>query len=658
MEDLDSFLPELDDAERFDETSFLKAQVENIPSRLLKISISQHAEENRVLPSGSPRPGPLDLDYTPWIREIMDNMSPTSIIQETSVLKGAQLGLTMSAECVVCYYIGEDPSDQLFISASSDSIEKWASRRLEPAISSYGYRPIIQSAENRSGKRMGDKMFSKEYFGRRLDMASAQSAASMRSSDKRILIRDEIDGAPAKLKTGEGNWLDVSYARTNAWGNRKKIFDLSTPTNYETSLIWKQYLKGDRRNFFVPCPCCEKMQTLKMENLIDDKEAGRIVNAFYACEHCGEAIYEYHKKTMFHPSKCEWKPTAVSTSKYIRSYYINSLYSPIGMLSWTKIAQLRDEANKSSDPEDKKAFKNLYEGMPYKQEGQKPKLEKVIELKGIYEAQEVPDMVLFITIGLDVQRGSTKNKENPARLELEVLGHGPGYRTFSIDYLRFEGAVNDAFSGAWENLHEWAMSNELSFSKKDGTKIPVSMTFMDSGDGELTSVVYQFTQRWNSTFPIKGYQSLSKNKGIDKASVNDFKRYKRSKIGEDTILYNISTNYYKTTIYNNLKIKRIESDIQAPGYCDFPISYKKKYFEGLTAEEKREDGNFYCPDKKRNEPLDCRCYALCAADVYLELLVEKYRDAARKRGAKEINIKTINRRWVIDVMKKQMNVSD
>lgn len=645
-------------AELFEQGLFLKDLIKSLPSNLFKMDISKHAEQNRILPAGTPRPGPLDLSYTPYLVEPMDNMSSNSTIQETIILKGAQLGFTMMAECVINYYIGEDPSDQLFISASSDSIEKWASRRLEPAITSYGYRDIIQAAINRSGKRMGDKMFSKEYFGRRLDMASAQSASSMRSTDKRVLIRDEIDGAPAKLRTGEGNWLDVSFVRTNAWGNRRKVLDFSTPTTYEKSLIWKRYLEGDRRHYFCPCPHCDGMQTLRMGNLVGEKEDGIITGAFYACELCGEAIYEYHKRKMFDPKRCEWRPTAKSTSKHIRSYWLPSLWSPPGMLPWAEIAKKRERAESSIDQDDKKAFVNLYEGMPHKEEGQKPRIDKVIELRGIYQANEVPDMVLFITIGIDVQRGSKKDPKNPARLELEILGHGPGYRTFSIDYKRIEGAVNDPFSGAWEKLNDWALETKMEFRKKDGTVVSPSMTFIDSGDGTLTSTVYSFCQSWGATFPIKGYQNLNKSKGIDKVSATDHKRYKRSKVGEDITLYNISTNYYKNQIYNNVKIKRTEEEIQPPGFCDFPISYKRKYFEMLVAEEKRNDGNFYCPDGKRNEALDIRCYALCAADVYLDLLTEQYRQELKKRGGSDAEAKKITRKWVIESMKQRLKVTD
>lgn len=648
-----------------EQKEYLSRRVLDFPSSLPTEVISRHAEENRVLPPGTPRPGPLDLTYTPYLVEPMDNMSPQSVIQQTKILKGAQLGFTMMAECVICYYIGYDPSDQLFMSASEGGLEKWASKRLEPAISSYGYRHLIKANENTSGRRQGDKQFSKEYLGMRLDMVSAQAASAMRSDSKKVLIRDEVDGAPAKLKTGEGNWLDVSFARTNAWGNRRKVLDFSTPTTYEESLMYKEYLKGDQRKFYVPCPHCKEHQTLEFKNLVPERSDGQITSVFYACIHCGEAIYNYHKDEMLkidfeNPEKgAHWRATAKPISKTIRSYHINSLYSPVGMLTWKEIYDIYDSAINSNDPDDMRSFTNLYLGLPYKEIGQKPKLQKIIENRGTYKEGEVPDNVLYITIGIDVQRGSKKDDKNPPRLELEVLGHGPGYRTYSILYKRIEGDVDDPFDGAWELLNQWSEETDLKFKKKNGKELNVSLVFIDSGDGTLTEVVYRFCGRWNSTYPIKGYRKSGEDAGLDKTSANDYRRYRLSKINEDTYIYIISTNHYKNVVYSNLKIERKEEHlIEPPGYCMFTSDRPDKYFEMLTAEEKKSDGNFYCPSGKRNEALDCRVYALCAGDVYLAQLVDNLRKSYKSKGAKDSELAQINSRTIIEILKTKQGVTD
>ena len=153
-----------------------------------------------------------------------------------------------------------------------------------------------------------------------------------------IMIRDEIDGAPTMLKSGEGNWLKVSFARTNAWGARKKIFDFSTPTVWGESQIQEEYDDGDQRKFLVPCPHCETYQELELTDadakhgLRADYKAGILERVYYLCDHCNAAIFNHHKTGMM--IKGRWEPSARSSVRNYRSYHISSLYSPVGMLSW------------------------------------------------------------------------------------------------------------------------------------------------------------------------------------------------------------------------------------------------------------------------------------------------------------------------------------
>jgi phage terminase large subunit GpA-like protein len=574
---------------------------------------------------------------------------------------GAQLGKTAGGiENPVGYWMDEMPAPTMMMSATDDLLEEWVNLRLEPLIDSLGCRDkIVSSVNNAKSRRTGDKTMLKEFVGGFLAMCSAQSPGKQRSKSIRVLLRDEIDGAPAKLHTGEGNWLEVSAARTNAWGARKKIMDVSTPTTFERSVIFPLYQEGDRRLFQVPCPLCGKKQFLEFGNdktqhgLKVDTTGGEITRAYYICEHCHDAFFNHHKTKMLLAG--EWKPTTKSTGSEIRSYHMSSLYSPVGMLSWTDLYKKYLKAQE--DPDGMRSFTTLYLGWPFKEKGSRPKLDNVVELRGAYKAGTVPDGVLYITIGIDVQRGSAKDPKNPARLELEVLGICAGFRTKSIRYERIEGAVKDSFGGAWAKLTEWANDGGLTFERRDGRTLSASLIFIDSGDGTMTDVVYSFTKTWVNTFPVKGAGLLKKNKKEDGDTVTEhnFKRYKPLKVDEDTTLYNISTNYYKTHIYHNLSIPRNPVDPQPPGFCDFPVDYPETYFKMLTAEEKRKDGSFHCPDHRRNEALDCRVYALCAADVYLDRKVLDVKLAAKEAGAAEADVQQITHRVVIDMMEKEAN---
>lgn len=636
---------------------FLVGENEKKPVKPPIEKISEYIEGKRILPPSNPFPGFWNNSKTPYSIEIMDNMSPLSHIQRTVVMKGAQIGMTAAAENVIAYWMDEYPSEILFISATIGLLEKWAAKRMEPLIDSCGIREkLFAQIEGKQSKRTGDRIFIKEFVGGSLSMASAQAAAMLRSESKRVLVRDEIDGAPQDLRTGEGNWLDVSFARTNAWGARKKILDFSTPTVYGESPIFDLYQSGDQRKFFVPCPHCDQYQYLEWtgndanHGLKGVLKEGVLDDVYYLCAHCGKQIRNHHKSYML--IRGQWRSTAKSNFKNYRSYQISSLYSPIGMLSWF---ELYGEYLKAQEkPEGMRSFFNLYLGMPYRETGSRPKLEKVIELCGTYKSETVPKGVLYLTAGIDVQRGSRRDTNNPARLEMEICGHGAGYRTHSICYRRFEGEIDDFDEdSAWYALDQFARKTNMRFKRDDGLEFSVMLIFIDSG--YATDMVYRFAQGWQSTYPIKGVGTLKKRKkekGDDEMGVANFKKYRAIKVGEDINLYEISTNYYKHHLYRNLKIERQDSEYQKAGFCNFPIDYSEKYFRMLTAEEKRLDGSFYCPAGRRNEALDCRVYNQCAGDVYLDKEVLRWKARAQAQGASEDKIRDVNHRFVLEQLTK------
>jgi phage terminase large subunit GpA-like protein len=632
----------------------------NFPTNRPLSLISSYAEAKRVLPPGTAWPGPWRNSKTPYSVEIMDCLSPFSPVTRINFMKSAQIGATSLAENCVAFWMDECPTEILYVSSIENLAKDWVEDRLEHVIDSCGFRHKIKStATNKKSRKTGDKIDSKQYPGGMLNIASAQSPSKLRSKSKRILILDEVDGAPSQLSTGEGNWIDVAIARTNAWGNRKKIFCISTPTTYDQSAINRLFEEGDQRKYFVPCPHCGEFQVLEFgdDNTmygIKTETDGSIFTVYYMCIKCHGKIQEYHKTEMLNNG--QWRATAISQSPGVRSYHLSALYSPIGMFSWLELWGVYQKA--LLDPIDgMRSFTNLYLGLPFRETGSRPKIEKVIELRGDYRSGTIPDGVIYLAAGIDVQRGSVSDPNNPPRLEMEILGIGSGWRTYSILYRRFEGAVDDPHDGAWQNMYEWGKDGGMTFKRKDGREFVVSIAFVDSGDGNLTDTIYRFTERWDNTFPSKGFSALKIKKGEkvgeDAVGSSNIRKYRAAKVaGGDMLLYEMSTNYYKTRIYNNLKVPRKETGIQRPGFCNFPIDYSEKYFKMLTAEEKRRDGTFYCPSNRKNEALDCRVMCLCAADIYLSAKIMEIKLNVKANGGTEKDLSEVTARKVIDLMER------
>ena len=668
-----SYLSRLDESNMW---RFLWSTVDKIPSGTSKIWITEYAERNRILPSSSPFPGRWSNRRTPYLNEIMNNMSIRSDVQQQAIMKGAQIGLTAAAENIVLYWMDCVPTKVMYMSATQELLKKWMNTRLDPAIESVGMRDKIFS-QTRTGRRSGDTTFSKEYVGGALTLASANSAASMRSDSIRVLVRDEVDGAPGELHTGEGSWIDVSFARTRAYGDRKKIMDFSTPGIDEYSVIKKRFERGDKRYFLVACPYCHKYQALvfgseqSTHGMRGETKAGELVDVYYLCEYCREPIRDHQKQHLLDSGR--WEPTTEAQEKNFRSYQISSLYSPQGMMSFTDC--WKEYLKSVEDPiNGPRVFQTLTLGEPYKEQGQRPEMSDVIELRNTsYRIGEVPDGVLFLTCGIDVQRGSNSKDEsrrakNPPRLELEVCGHGAGFKTWSILYRTFEGATTDVSGGAWQSLTEFVAKGGFDFYRRgDGRHFPVQLTLVDSGDGELTSVVYDFCSQWDNTYPSKGYQWIRRAKhnaaSLDFDDVMDAlnaRKYKKSTIGDRQFtLFTISTNYYKNHTYRNLNATKrrlgTEDEWSNAGATQFPRDYPDEYFAMLTAESKKIDGSFVCGSGVRNEALDCRVLNLCACDIYLDSTVNRLRDEARRRKAKPHQIEAIRHKQVLEYLTSQVS---
>jgi phage terminase large subunit GpA-like protein len=654
---------------RLNDLAFLKTLTEQKPIDRGPKTVSEHVHNLRIMPPGNPLPGIVDIYRTPYLIEIMDNMSPSSPVQEQDIMKSVQSAMTFGAENVIITAAPRWNMEVLYVTGTDELLKKWG-KRLEPCIDSCGLRGnIVSQITDKKTRTTGDKQLSKRFRGGGgLTMGSAQSPASLRADSIQMLVIDEVDSAPEMLRTGEGNYVDVASGRTEAFLWKKKIMRFSTPTTWEASLIFKLFKLGDQREYYVPCKRCKKHFYMQFEMLVPEYKAGYLELAWLKCPHCDEPHFNHDKTEMLKIGNAFWHPESKPMYKDRRSYHISKLMVPVGLATWTNVYNAYIKAQ--STPGGMRTFYNLQLGLPYKETGSRPKWETIDDFRGGYNGGEIQDDVLFLTVGMDVQRGSKTNSDNPPRLEMEVLGHGKNFRTWGIEYKMFvdpEGpdgpGVTDPSSGAWQVFIDWAIDN-LKYKRKDGRLFLPEMIFIDSGDGVTMDTVYQFTQRPDVppiVFPVKGLGFFKKNKATlgDEVTQHNMLRYKAQKNvrSGDVVFYDIATNHYKKHIYRNLKVQRTAEPgkPQKMGFCDFPIGggYDGHYFKMLTSEEMYADGSFH-KGSYTNEALDCRVYALCAADVYLDMLVYSERERLKKLGMAPHQIQIINRLWILDRLEAEV----
>ena len=249
----------------------------------------------------------------------------------------------------------------------------------------------------------GNTVQSKEFPGGIVVITGSNSAVGLRSMPVRYLFLDEVDAYPPDADS-EGDPLTLAIQRTATFA-RRKIFIVSTPTIKGLSRIEKEFEETDQRYFFVPCPFCGHFQTLKWKNLHYDKEHSEPV---YACESCKRDIEEHHKTDMLRQG--EWRATnEEKISEKVIGFHLNSLYSPVGWLSWGTCLQNYEMAK--DDEQLLKAWTNTTLGLTWEEKGDAPDWGILFDRREKYKIGVVPKGGYVLTAGVDVQND---------RLELEI----------------------------------------------------------------------------------------------------------------------------------------------------------------------------------------------------------------------------------------------
>ena len=597
---------------------YLFQKVDALTDERLKMLPSEWAEKKRILPPGlSPVPGPWKKDLTPYLIEMLDCFSPLSPVQEVAVMKGTQIGASVSlVENIIGYTIDHNPAPIMLVSSDEQLLDSTVELRIDRMIQESGLQhKIFSQSKSKISKKSGDTKKKKEFPGGFLITASARSGSQLRSFSIKILLRDEIDAAPREVGK-EGSFLDVSKRRTDSFEAERKILDISTPLMKNTSNIFPLYEQGDQRKYFVPCPFCGEKQEILFENLKYEVNEGKTLiyeSVYYECIKCDGRIKNYHKYDMLNNG--EWRPTAEAKRPGMRSYHISSLYSPVGFKSWETIVEdwiLAQDAKRNGDILPLKAFMNLTLAQPWEERGEAPRWEIIQAThRSSYTAGTVPEDVLFLTAGADVQGN---------RVEIEIVGWTKDFISYSIDYKVCEGDHEDI-----ENISSkiWLQADEIlskEYLSKNGKIYSIRIAFIDQG--YKSSVVRDFCRQYNSVFPIRGERSNLKWARVFKAYDTD----------DGIVRFDLDVSALKDQIYTQLKRGQNEDGEYPGGFCHFPADYSSKYFKMLTSEEKVYEKNSYGNvriiwKKKyksgRNEVLDLRVYNLGAVHVFADDICTK-----------------------------------
>lgn len=552
------------------------------------LTVSEWADKHRILPQkASSEPGPWRTERTPYLKAILDALSPSSPYHTVILAKGAQIGATEAGNNWIGYVIHHAPGPMLAVSPTVEMAKRSSKQRIAPMIEA---TPVLSSRVAPARERdSGNSLFAKEFAGGTLIMTGANSAIGLRSMPVRYLFLDDVDAYPGDLD-GEGDPVELAIKRTATFRRNRKVYMASTPTIMDSSRIWRALKETDQQRYFVPCPHCAGMQTIDWPRITWDGMApGR---AALACNGCGALIEERHKGAMLKAG--EWRPTAGEASPGVIGFHLSALYSPPGWYSWGDAAT--DFRAAKDHPEKLKTFINTVLGEPWEdREGEALDTNVLAARRSGWDAEEVPEEVVCCTAGVDVQDD---------RLEASIVGWCEGQRARVIAHHVLYGSPGQA--EVWAALD--ALLQER-ITTADGRRVAVVGACVDSG-GHHTQAVYRFcaARAGRSVFAIKGVPG-PKPAWPPKASKSARHKSQLWAIGVDTI---------KDWLRGALAVK----DESLPHHVGFAASLDDDYFAQLLVEKRkvkydaagRATRHWVKPKGARNEAFDALVYAYASLE--------------------------------------------
>lgn len=553
-------------------------------------TISEWADQHMVLPSWNAEPGRWRTSRTPYLREIMDVLSPSSPIREVVFMKPAQIGGTEAGKNWVGFTIHRAPSTMLLVEPSLDVAGKLSKQKIQPMLDLVPcLRGLVRESRSRDS---GNTITSKEFTGGMLCLTGANSGPGLRFMSARNLFLDECDAYPFDVN-GEGSPCELAEKRTLTYA-RHKIYRCSTPLLKQTSVIEKAYLESDQRKYFVPCPFCDHGQVLWWKNLEWPK--GKPEEARMRCEQCHRLIDEAHKTRMLEQGRWIGEQDNRPGRHKAAGFWLNALYAPYGWVnSWAKLASEWCEIAHNHDLRAQQTFTNTNLAETWDETGERIEESDLHNRVEIYPAP-VPDGVVVLTAGIDVQKD---------RIEAELVGWGKGQESWSIDYRKWFGSPTD--KTLWDQVDEWL---KRTWDHETGGFLTVATACIDTG--HCAQQVYEFVlpRQNRRIWAVKG------------SSQPGAPVYKMGSTINGIRLFMAGTDTSKDTLFDRLKLTEF-----GPGYCHFPnlTAYTEdehEYFKQLTAEERVPKwdkgvliGSYYRKKRSRNEALDLRIYAMTALAI-------------------------------------------
>ncbi len=615
---------------------------------------------NRTYKNGSGVPGPRDPTLTPY-----------------TIAFGREVAAANYSRCVLAMFaqggksemlldlIGERmdraPAPILYVGPTKQFLnEQWEPR----VVDLLDQAPALMSKVAR-GKRMTKSR--KVINGNPLRLAHAGSSTALKSDPAALALTDEADELMANVK-GQGDPLGLIDLRGETYGDFVHAI-VSTPSagpsevqrDSETGLefwaeqdpddleskIWALWQDGTRYHWAWRCPQCQGYFIPRFSCLeVSGKDWKQVTvadaraNARVICPRNGCIIGSSDEKEAMKITR-DLNATGVYVAPGQRidkrgrvlgdppdsdtaSFWVSGLCSPFSTFGDRAADYVA--ALKSGDQQKVKTVINGGFGELWAPHGgDVPEWEEVRRLALPYSKGDLPEEVVFLTLGVDVQKN---------RLVYVVRGWGARQESWLIDagelWGETSGIIGEAAGDGDRADDVWTQLAELLSAQYGG--LHIQRAFIDAGfrPGKVDEVpdhrVYEFCRRHaRVAFATKGFDHRDKPLSVNRIDVTP--RGKTSRYGLD--LVRLDSDFMKSWVHQRLRWPEDQ-----PGGWHLYQEITEDYCRQIVSEarvRKPSGGHQWIVKARNNHFLDAEALAFAAAYM---LGLQRLPDTARRPGAR------------------------
>lgn len=579
-------------------------------------------------------PGPRDPQLTPYVTEFERAVAAREY-RRVVLSMFSQGGKTDALLDIIGQRFDEQPAPLLYVGPS----KQFLTEQFEPRVMDLFDEAPSLRAKLARGKQMTKTR--KLIAGVPLRLAHAGSSTALKSDPAALALTDEADELMRNVR-GQGDPIGLVDRRgdthadfvhgivsTPSMGPSETERDsksgldfwkLQDPGDID-SRIWRLWQDGTRHHWAWPCPHCAqyfvpRFELLKWPEGASPAEAE--TDAYVECPNCHGRIEETHKTEMNARGAYVAPGQRVDSNGHVTgsppktstlSLWVSGLCSPFVPFGARAASFLT--ARHSGDREELQTIINGGFGELYAPGGgEAPEWTEVMRLRLPYAPRTVPEGVLIVTAGIDVQKD---------RLIYVIRGWGLRQESWLIDH--------GTLWGETEYEEVWLALADLLETEIDGHRI--RRAFIDSGfrPGKPDVVpehrVYEFCRTYaRFAYATKGYDR--RQTPLSKSRIDVNRKGGRSAYGLDLI--RLDSDFFKSWVH-----ERVRWPEDQPGAWHLHGEIDEDYCRQIVAEarmRKPSGGVQWIAQSKENHFLDAEALAYAAAYM---LGVQRMKRVPRQR---------------------------